>query len=591
MTLEGHSLFVEAANFSPNNDYVVTGSADETAIIWELSTGKMLKRLEGHSGIVFAANFSPNNDYVVTGSKDKKAIIWELGTGKILKTLEGHSDTVKAANFSPNNDYVVTGSFDEKAIIWKVSTGKMLKTLEGHSEGVMAANFSPNNDYVVTGSCDWTAKVWELSTGKILKTLEGHLDCVMAASFSPNNVYVVTGSEDYKAMIWEVERGCIIKVLGAASLQDRATTPAALACLFVQVFSSAFKKSLPWNHVVADKFCYIRCFAMLDLDRFDFKGSHDLAVTLKFGLFGVLALEVMAVSYRQRLTFLEERCPKLKNILIWVATQFLYLPMATCFMEMMSQSWVDRQLSADHMLRQLEVARSLTASCLLVSLTVAVFPYLCVAGDLSLIPQTDLFNPKKWSRHIEEKQSRIDIGLFKASLNPSTADTMLTPTFLATTSELLLKVTVASSNILTPYAGVTCCTFALVQRVFIQLYRPQYYYKEANYALKLAKLMSLWPYCLGLLVLSIDAFECSHNEGCSHRMLDTSKGPLWPLVLLAGGIIIALMHAVRQFQVFEQEKIKSSSSGDLCCRDSWAHQVSIANGALQRKCRIARESL
>ena len=52
-------------------------------------------------------SFSPNNQYVVSGSKDKTACtrIWDVESGDCIKTLEGHTSYVYGVSFSPNNQY------------------------------------------------------------------------------------------------------------------------------------------------------------------------------------------------------------------------------------------------------------------------------------------------------------------------------------------------------------------------------------------------------------------------------------------------------------------------------------------------------
>ncbi len=216
-TLSGHTDYVSAANFSSNGRYIVTGSGDGTAKVWEVSTSRELKTLAGHTGEVSAANFSSDGHYIVTGSSDGTAKVWEVSTGRVLKTLSGHKGYVSAANFSSDGRYIVTGSSDGTAKVWEVSTGRVLKTLSGHKGSVSAANFSSDGRYIVTGSRDGTAKVWEVSTGRELKTLSGHSGNVSAANFSSDGRYIVTGSWDSTAKVWEVSTGHELKTLSGQS--------------------------------------------------------------------------------------------------------------------------------------------------------------------------------------------------------------------------------------------------------------------------------------------------------------------------------------------------------------------------------------
>ena len=44
----GHSNSVRSVAFSPDSRFVLTGSVDKTARLWDLATGRELQRFEGH---------------------------------------------------------------------------------------------------------------------------------------------------------------------------------------------------------------------------------------------------------------------------------------------------------------------------------------------------------------------------------------------------------------------------------------------------------------------------------------------------------------------------------------------------------------
>jgi WD40 repeat protein len=109
---------------------------------------------------------------VVTGSWDETAKIWEASSGKFVHTLEGHSNGVTSVAISHDSLWVVTGSDDMTGKIWEASSGKSVHTLEGHSNRVTSVAISHDSRWVVTGSWDKTAKIWEASSGKCMQTLE-----------------------------------------------------------------------------------------------------------------------------------------------------------------------------------------------------------------------------------------------------------------------------------------------------------------------------------------------------------------------------------------------------------------------------------
>jgi WD40 repeat protein len=205
--LEGHSAPVYSVAFSPDGRWALTGSGDTTARLWEVATGKEIRRLEGHSRAVESVAFSPDGRWALTGSDDKTARVWEVATGKEIRRLEGHSGFVESVAFSPDGRSALTGSDDKIARVWEVATGKELRRLEGHSGFVESVAFSPDGRWALTGGDDKTARLWEVVTGKEVRRLEGHSEVVRSVAFSPDGVWALTGSDDKTARLWEVATG------------------------------------------------------------------------------------------------------------------------------------------------------------------------------------------------------------------------------------------------------------------------------------------------------------------------------------------------------------------------------------------------
>jgi WD40 repeat protein len=61
--------------FSPDGEFVLTGSWDGTAKLWSLD-GIQLKSFKGHEDYVISVAFSPDGQNVLTVSRDGTALLW-----------------------------------------------------------------------------------------------------------------------------------------------------------------------------------------------------------------------------------------------------------------------------------------------------------------------------------------------------------------------------------------------------------------------------------------------------------------------------------------------------------------------------------
>ena len=101
-----HTHSVSALTFDDLCLY--TASYDNTAACWDIDTGQLLCRYVGHISAVFSLDARRDLDLLVTGSADKTVKIWQLSSGLLINSLtDWHNDwimSIQIVNYSPEND-------------------------------------------------------------------------------------------------------------------------------------------------------------------------------------------------------------------------------------------------------------------------------------------------------------------------------------------------------------------------------------------------------------------------------------------------------------------------------------------------------
>jgi WD40 repeat protein/serine/threonine protein kinase/DNA-binding XRE family transcriptional regulator len=202
----GHADWINDVAFSPDGKYILTGSNDKTARLWDIKTNQTIT-YTGHTAGVKNVTFSPDGQYVLTGSLDKTARLWDAQTGQAVITYTGHTEGINAVAFAPDGKSILTGSADKTARLWNAGTGEEIRTFAGHTELINGVAFAPDGKTILTSSNDRTARLWDAETGEEIRVFTGHSEAVTGVAFSPDGRYALTGSYDKSARLWDVATG------------------------------------------------------------------------------------------------------------------------------------------------------------------------------------------------------------------------------------------------------------------------------------------------------------------------------------------------------------------------------------------------
>jgi WD40 repeat protein len=214
-TLQGlfeHEKRVMALAFSPDGKWIVTGSDDGTARLWEVDTGRC-RRTFVHENEALSVAFVSDGHRIVTACLDGSARIWGTWSGDLLSQFR-HDKGISSVAISADGAYLLTGCDDCFAWLWDVNNEDTPVQSFAHDDEVYAVALSPDGRRALTGGNDRVARLWDVETGKQIGDDLRHERMVLAVAFNPADARMVaTGSWDRTAVVWDTTTGKALATL------------------------------------------------------------------------------------------------------------------------------------------------------------------------------------------------------------------------------------------------------------------------------------------------------------------------------------------------------------------------------------------
>ncbi len=199
-------IAITALAFSPDGTHLATGGYHEV-LIWEIASGKLVKRLPGLPERTYAIRYSSNGWWIATasGTPAQSGVVrlWDVATGEPIRDLLEVDDSVHALAFSPDSKLLASGGCDRSIRIWDLATGRLAKTIEDHADWVLDLDFSPDGSRLVSASRDKTAKLFDIAKGESIATFPEHTEPVYAVAYARDGKSVATAGGDKVIKVWD----------------------------------------------------------------------------------------------------------------------------------------------------------------------------------------------------------------------------------------------------------------------------------------------------------------------------------------------------------------------------------------------------
>jgi WD40 repeat protein len=197
--------------FSPTGDALAVVSRDSTIFMLDAATGDVLHRLKGHVNVVMGVAFSRDGKTLASieaGRPERDpefyVRIWSVEDGQLLRRL-GHERWVWAVAFGA--DGMLAALADDGIHFWDSRSGKELRRTNGPAASSTAASslaFAPDGKTVAYGSGDGVISFWDVGTATQVRRMPRHHGSLHAVAASPDGRTAATAGDDHSIMLWDV---------------------------------------------------------------------------------------------------------------------------------------------------------------------------------------------------------------------------------------------------------------------------------------------------------------------------------------------------------------------------------------------------
>jgi WD40 repeat protein len=129
-SLQGHEARIAALSFSPDGRFLASCSGeieshgetvDPSIRIWDVTRAKQLLKINGHKSKVCSVAYSPDGQFLASGSEDGTVRLWEVATGKELFQFQDEGSNVYSVAFAPDGKTVASAMSDGTALVWDLT--------------------------------------------------------------------------------------------------------------------------------------------------------------------------------------------------------------------------------------------------------------------------------------------------------------------------------------------------------------------------------------------------------------------------------------------------------------------------------------
>ena len=204
--LSSHEKYITHCIFLGSDQQILSSSADSTCALWDMERDIPVRTFKGHRMEVAGLSVHPKDPFTVfaTGSFDRSACLWDVRTGRCMKRLDQHESDVNAVRFLPTGDALGTTTNDGVVHLIDLRADQEIKSYTKPNIicGASALDFSKSGRVLFAAYDDHSIRAWDVVKGTQLFVLISHQGRISHIELSPDGTALGSSSWDGTTRVW-----------------------------------------------------------------------------------------------------------------------------------------------------------------------------------------------------------------------------------------------------------------------------------------------------------------------------------------------------------------------------------------------------
>lgn len=157
-TLKFHKGNITALGTDEQASRFASAADNGEIYIWNFETKKIEHKLLDAENINYSLKFV-GDDILISGGYDGYIKIWDLNTGKVIKKLYADKESILEFDMSADQSILAATCLDRKVRVWNLEKGTMIRKFQPSFNTVYSLRFGKENQVLLTGAYQNELKV------------------------------------------------------------------------------------------------------------------------------------------------------------------------------------------------------------------------------------------------------------------------------------------------------------------------------------------------------------------------------------------------------------------------------------------------